>query len=66
VTDDQKKNIKLLIATYEAMDADWSIALEYEVRKYNGNLPHQERHPNTRRNDRHGDPSVVLKRGRKA
>jgi hypothetical protein len=43
MTDQEKANIKLLIATYEAVDADWSIALESEVRKYNGSLPDQER-----------------------
>lgn len=43
MTDQEKSNIKLLIATYEAMGADWSIALEYEIRKYNGSLPDQER-----------------------
>lgn len=40
---EQKERIKFLIAYYEERGADWSIALEYEVRRFNGNLPGQKR-----------------------
>lgn len=45
LTPDQKDDIRLLIALYDYNGWDWSIALEYEVRKMNGSLPHQERWP---------------------
>jgi hypothetical protein len=45
LTDEQKADIRFLIAYYDHRGADWSNALEYQVRTYNGSLPHQERWP---------------------
>jgi hypothetical protein len=45
MTDEQKANIRYLIKYYDERSADWSVALEYEVRKFNGSLPHQELWP---------------------
>jgi hypothetical protein len=45
MTDQQKVDIRYLIAYYDARGADWSLALEYEVRRFNGSLPAQEREP---------------------
>lgn len=45
MTPEQREDIKLLIRVYEERGSDWSLALEYTVRKYNGSLPHQEAPP---------------------
>ena len=55
MTDDQKAEIKRLIAWYDAEGVDWSSALEFTVRLYNGSLPNQERP---------GIPPVYRRRGR--
>lgn len=45
MTDEQKARIRFLIAYYDLRGADWSVALEYEVRRFNNSLPAQERWP---------------------